>query len=200
MLRIAVYLRVSSGEQHPENQLPTIKAYCETHGYEIVAVYQEKETAFKSGRQAVLSRLITEAQNGKPFDLLICWSLDRLSRQGIAHILNLITMLRVYGVKVITMQESWLETEGPMQELLLAVFGWAAQYESRIKSERTLAGLERARAEGKKLGRPKGSKDKTKRSRRGYLERWSGAVKKRRHVPTTGANKGIESETGDKTT
>jgi DNA invertase Pin-like site-specific DNA recombinase len=69
-----------------------------------------------------------------------------------------------------------------MQELLLAVFGWAAQYESRIKSERTLAGLARARSEGKKLGRPVGRKDKQKRSRRGYFGRWAGPVKKRGHV------------------
>ncbi len=91
-------------------------------------------------------------------------------------------MLKLYGVQVISLKESWMETDGPMQELLLAVFGWAAQYESRIKSERTLAGLARARAEGKNLGRPKGSKDKEKRSRRGYLQRWAGPVKKRGHV------------------
>jgi len=86
-------------------------------------------------------------------------------------------MLKLYGVKVVSLKELWLETDGPMQELLLAVFGWAAQYESRIKSERTLAGLARARSKGKKLGRPVGRKDKHKRSRRGYYQRWSGAVK-----------------------
>jgi len=181
-MRAAVYLRTSTQEQHPENQLPEIKSYCQSHGHEIVAVYQEQESAWRSGRQVELQRLLSDCQDGKPFDLLICWSLDRLSRQGIASILNLITMLKLYGVKVVSLKELWLETDGPMQELLLAVFGWAAQYESRIKSERTLAGLARARSEGKKLGRPVGRKDKQKRSRRGYYQRWSGPVKKRGHV------------------
>ena len=190
-MKATVYLRTSTQEQHPENQFPAIQEYCRTHGHEIVSVYQEQESAFKSGRQAALRQLIADCQNRRSFNLLICWSLDRLSRQGIANILNLITMLRLYGVKVISMQETWLETEGPMQELLLAVFGWAAQYESRIRSERTLAGLARARGEGKKLGRPAGSRDKKKRSRRGYLTRWAGPVKKRGHVMKTKSNEAV---------
>ncbi len=173
MIKCAVYLRTSTQEQHPENQLPEIKAYCETHGHDIVGIYQEQESAWKSGRQVELRRLLADCQDGRPFDILIVWSLDRLSRQGIASILNLITMLKMYSVRVVSMKETWMETEGPMQELLLAVFGWAAQYESRIKSERTLAGLARARAEGKKLGRPIGSKDTVKRTRRGYVLRYA---------------------------
>jgi putative DNA-invertase from lambdoid prophage Rac len=179
MNRVAVYLRTSTQEQHPENQLPEIKTYCQTHGHEIVGIYQEQESAWKSGRQVELKRLLADCQDGRHFDTLVCWSLDRLSRQGIASILNLITMLRLYGVRVISLREPWMETDGSMQELLLAVFGWAAQYESRIKSERTLAGLARARAEGKKLGRPSGSRDKVKRNRRGYYQRWANkAIKK----------------------
>ncbi len=181
-MKAAIYLRTSTQEQHPENQLPEIKVWCQAHGHEIVATYQEQESAWRSGRQTELQQLLEDCQNGKPFELLAVWSLDRLSRQGIANILNLITMLRIYGVKVISLKEPWMGTEGPMQELLLAVFGWAAQYESNIKSERTRAGLARARSEGKTLGRPKGSKDKQKRDRRGYWQRWAGPVKKRGHV------------------
>ena len=190
-MKAAIYLRTSTQEQHPENQLPEIEAYCQTHGHEIVALYQEQESAWKSGRQVELHRLLADCQYNRPFNVLVCWSLDRLSRQGIAAILNLITMLRAYGIRVISLQEPWMEIEGPMQELLLAVFGWAAQYESRIKSERTLAGLARARREGKHLGRPKGSKDGQKRSRRGYFQRWAGPVKKGGHV-----GKAIESDLG----
>ncbi len=170
-MRAAVYLRTSTQEQHPENQLPEIKEYCQTHDHDIVGIYREQESAWRSGRQVELRRLLEDCQSSRVFDILIVWSLDRLSRQGIASILNLITMLRLYGVRVVSLKESWMETDGPMQELLLAAFGWAAQYESRIKSERTLAGLARARAEGEKLGRPAGSKDKQKRNRRGYYQR-----------------------------
>lgn len=186
-MKAVVYIRTSTKEQHPENQLPSIESYCQTHGIQIVAVCQETESAFKSGRQVELQKII-ESSRERTFDLLIIWSLDRLSRRGIAHILNLIQIFKTYGVKVISMQETWLETDGPMQELLLAVFGWAAAYESRIKSERTLAGLERAKAEGKKLGRPAGKKDSVKRNRRGYLLRYARAAKKR--SPFIKANSG----------
>lgn len=60
-----------------------------------------------------------------------------------------------------------------MADLLYAITAWVAEFESRRRSERTLAGLNRAMAQGKRLGRPKGSKDKVKRSRRGYLLRYA---------------------------
>lgn len=193
-MKAIVYLRTSTKDQHPENQLPAITEYCRTHGHEIVGIIEEHESAYKSGRQVGLQKITRDCQNGHSFDALIIWSLDRLSRQGIAHVVNLIQLFRLYRVRVISMQETWLEAEGPMQELLLAVFGWAAAYESRIKSERTLAGLARARAEGKKLGRPLGRKDDPDkpRSRRGYLLRYAGTPKK----PRSFSKRGIKESVG----
>jgi putative DNA-invertase from lambdoid prophage Rac len=180
-MKAVVYLRTSTKDQHPENQLPAIEAYCRVNGHEIVGVVEEKESAYKSGRQTGLKRITKDCQDGKrPFEIVIVWALDRLSRQGIVHIVNLIEMFKLYRIRVISMQEPWLDSDGPMQELLLAVFAWAASYESKIKSERTLAGLARAKKEGVKLGRPKGRKDDNKRSRRGYLLRYAGVPKKPR--------------------
>jgi len=177
-MRVAIYLRVSTAEQDPSNQLPVLETFAENKGWQIVQVYQEAESAWKAGRQAELQRIFEDCRNGIRFDVLLVWSLDRLSRQGIAAVLNLIQLLKLYGVQVISLNESWTETEGPMKELLYAVFAWAAQYESKIKSERTLAGLARAKAEGKTLGRPKGSMDKQKRNRRGYLLRYANPKKR----------------------
>ena len=87
--------------------------------------------------------------------------------------LEVIERLGRYRVKVLSLQESWTEVEGPMQELLLSIVAWVAKMESNRRSERTKAGLARAVAEGKRLGRPAGSKDKKKRSRRGYFARWA---------------------------
>ncbi len=70
-------------------------------------------------------------------------------------------------------QEPWTEAGGELLDLLLAIAGWVARMESNRRSERTKAGLARAVAQGKRLGRPPGSKDKKKRSRRGYLLRWA---------------------------
>ncbi len=178
-MKAALYLRVSTSEQSTDNQIPALEAYAKSRGWEIAEIYQENASAWASGRQVELHRLLDDCQNGRKPDVVLVWSLDRLSRQGIASVLNLIELFRIYGVKVVSVGESWTETEGPMKELLFAVFAWAAQYESRIKSERTLAGLARARAEGKSLGRPKGSQDKKKRSRRGYLLRYARPANKR---------------------
>jgi DNA invertase Pin-like site-specific DNA recombinase len=69
-------------------------------------------------------------------------------------------------VKVLSYQESWTEAPGELGELLYALAGWVAKMESQRRSERTKAGLARVVTQGKKLGRPKGSKDKRRRRRR----------------------------------
>jgi len=74
--------------------------------------------------------------------------------------------LKVYGVRVISYQEPWTEAPGEIGEVLYAIAGWVAKMESKRRSERTKAGLERALRQGKRLGRPQGSKDKRKRKRR----------------------------------
>ena len=77
--------------------------------------------------------------------------------------------LSVCGVKVLSYQESWTEAPGELAELLYALTGWVAKMESQRRSERTKAGLARVRAQGKRLGRPTGSKDKRKRRRKQRL-------------------------------
>ena len=80
--------------------------------------------------------------------------------------MSLVHRLGAYGVKVISYQESWTEAPGELGELLYALTGWVARMESQRRSERTKAGLARAVAQGKKLGRPVGAKDKKKRRKR----------------------------------
>ncbi len=97
---------------------------------------------------------------------MLVWSLDRLSREGALAILSLVHKLTIYGVTVISYQESWTEAPGELAELLYALTGWVARMESQRRSERTKAGLARVKAQGKRLGRPPGSKDKRLRRRR----------------------------------
>ena len=77
-----------------------------------------------------------------------------------------ISTLKTYGVKVWSYQEAWTEAPGELAEVLYAIAGWVARMESQRRSERTKAGLARLKALGKKLGRPKGSKDKKRRRKR----------------------------------
>jgi len=173
-MKAALYLRVSTTEQNVDNQLPALEAYADSRGWQIVEVYQENESAWKSGHQKELARLLADCRNGRHrIDVVLMWALDRLSREGAAAILNLVNTFKAYGVRVISYQESWTEAPGAIGEVLYAIAGWVAKMESERRSERTKAGLARAIASGKRLGRPAGSKDGGKRKRTGYLLRYA---------------------------
>ena len=173
-MKVALYARVSTGEQTTDNQLRALEAYAVSRGWQIVEVYQENESAWKAGHQRELARLLSDSRNGKrKVDVVLVWALDRLSREGAAAILNLINTFKAYGIRVISYQESWTEAPGAIGEVLYAIAGWVAKMESERRSERTKVGLARVISQGTKLGRPTGSKDGGKRKRTGYLLRYA---------------------------
>jgi len=95
-----------------------------------------------------LAQLRRDAERGH-FDILLVWALDRLSREGPLKVLQLVQWFGKYGVKLMSYQEAWTWTDGPMAELLYSITAWVAKYDSERRSERTLAGLARARAQAK---------------------------------------------------
>ena len=105
-------------------------------------------------------------------------ALDRLTREGIGIIMQLFNTFRTYGVQVISHQEPWLEQAGPMADLLTAIAGWAAQFESARRSERIKAAFARKRARGEPIGRKPGAKDVKPRKRMGYMARYKDRRKK----------------------
>jgi len=167
-MRASIYVRVSTGQQDTANQLLVLKDWAQQRGFEVTGVYGEEESAWKAGHQRELAHLQQDARKRK-FDILLVWSLDRLSREGPLAILSLVNSLKINGVKVLSYQESWTEAPGELGEVLYALTGWVARTESQRRSERTRAGLARVKAQGKHLGRPSGSKDKRKRRRRQRL-------------------------------
>ena len=173
--KAVIYSRVSTQDQSTDNHVPILEAWAKQRDYSVVEYYTKTESAWRSGHQKELARLVADARKHR-FDVVLVWALDRLSREGAAAILNLVDTLKAYGVRVISYQESWTEAPGAIGEILYAIVGWVAKMESERRSERTLAGLERARREGKKLGRPVGSKDRAKRKRRGYLLRYADKI------------------------
>ena len=130
-----------------------------------MGVYQENESAWRSGHQLELAKLLDDARKGK-FDAVCCWALDRLSRGGSRVILSLVHRFAGYGVRTISYQESWTEAPGELGELLYSIAGWVAQMESKRQSERTLAGLERAKAQAPEGILRRRGPDKGKRKRR----------------------------------
>ena len=162
-MKCAAYIRVSTEQQTADNQLPAIEALCQARSWQLVHVYSENESAWKSGHQAELAHLLEDARKGQ-FQIVVCWALDRLSRQGALAILQLVDRFKRYGVRVISYQESWTETPPEFAEVLYAMIGWVAQMESKRQSERVKAGLARANAESKGKRGP----DQVRRKRRWF--------------------------------
>jgi DNA invertase Pin-like site-specific DNA recombinase len=144
------YVRVSTEDQTVENQLPDLRQLAEARGLRIGRVFAESMSAVKFRPE--YEALLKAAHSGKVGTILI-WALDRLHRSMIGAMQTVLELDRL-GVRVISVREPWLDTSGPVRSLLIAVFGWVAEQERLRISERTKAGLDRARRAGKKLGKP----------------------------------------------
>lgn len=157
MTRIALYVRVSKkdGSQDTANQLEQLRSYAALHQYTIVAVYRDEESGRKGrGERGQFDQMFRDAARGQ-FDILLFWSLDRFTREGIAQTLFYLRQLEEYGVRFHSLREEFLNSDIDfVRPIVLAVFAHLAQYEAMRISERTKAGLERAVRSGKRLGRP----------------------------------------------
>lgn len=153
-MKAVIYSRVSTDEQDLNNQIMALKDLADQRGFELVGVYQEETSAWKAGHQKELARLFEDARRGK-FQVVLVWALDRLTREGAAKQIILWDKLIKYGVKLISYQQNFTEIPEEFVPVLLGIFGYVAQQESKLRSERTKAGMERVKAEGRKLGRPK---------------------------------------------
>ena len=151
--RAALYIRVSTDKQDALNQLPALLAMAKARGCADPVVFEETAGG-ASEKRPVLDSLLEEARRGR-FGVVYVWALDRLSRKGPIHLVGLLRTLHERGVRLVSHQESWLDGSGPVVELMLLIFGWVAAQERARLRERTLAGLERARAQGKRLGAPR---------------------------------------------
>jgi DNA invertase Pin-like site-specific DNA recombinase len=107
-MKAALYTRVSTEEQRPDNQERALESFAAERGWDIIKRYQEQASAWKEGHQHELRHLLADCRGTryKPSVVLV-WSLDRLTRQGPAAILNLVNTFGTYGVKVISLQEPW---------------------------------------------------------------------------------------------
>lgn len=148
----ALYVRVSTDQQTPDNQLAELQRLANSRGFSPV-VYSETESAVR--HRPVFERMLADVRAGRVNAVLV-WALDRLHRTMVGAIQTVLEFDRL-GVPVISSREPWLDTAGPVRPLLIAIFGWVAEQERARLIERTKAGLERARRDGKRLGRPPAS-------------------------------------------
>jgi DNA invertase Pin-like site-specific DNA recombinase len=154
--RVGIYARVSTDSkgQDPENQLTQLRAWCERMGHVVAGEYVEHDSGSKGADQRQhLGRLFTDAAR-REFDMVLVWALDRFSRKGMASTVVDLQRLASHGVSFHSFSEPHLSTDNDLvRDVLLAVLASLAKLERQKISERTKAGLERARARGKRLGR-----------------------------------------------
>ena len=152
--RAALYARVSTsdGRQTVTNQIAPLERFCKAHQWRIVARFIDQESGAKAGRQN-LDKLMAAAAR-RDFDIVCVVNLDRLTREGVSETFAYLRRFRESGVHFVSMNEEHFRTTGPAGELLIAVAAWIAEQERRRHIERVNAGLDRARSQGKRLGRP----------------------------------------------
>ena len=151
--RAAIYARVSTFEQTPENQLAKLRRYCEARGW-TATEYVDTGVSGAKDRRPALDALLRNAKRRR-FDVLVCWRLDRLGRT-LRHLVTLIENLNSLGIGFVTLGEG-LDTTTPSGRLQLHVLAALAEFERARIAERVKAGLARVRAAGGRLGRPRAS-------------------------------------------
>ena len=154
-MKCLIYSRVSTQDQNTENQIKQLKDYASKQEWEIVYVKTDTCSGSKSAEERQgLNEAFTLAHQ-KKYDVLLFWSLDRFSREGSRKTLEYLTRLDHYGVKWHSYTEQYISSLGIFADAIISILSCLAKQERIRISERTKAGLQRVRAKGIQLGRPK---------------------------------------------
>lgn len=154
-MQAALYARVSTRDkgQDTENRLVQLRAFAAAQGWTITREYIDRATGKHSDREQ-FQRLFEDASRRK-FDLVLFWSLDRFSREGVLETLNHLQRLAQYGVGYRSFTEQYLDSCGIFKDAVLSILATIAKQERVRLSERVHAGLAKARREGRVGGRPR---------------------------------------------
>lgn len=157
--RVAIYLRVSTDGQTTDNQRRELEAVAESAGWEVVGVYEDAGISGAKGRdkRPAFNRLCQDA-TARKFDLIAAWSVDRLGR-SLQDLIGFLAELQALGVDLFLKQQG-LDTTTPSGRAMFGMLGVFAEFERAMIQERVKSGLDRARASGKRLGRPSVVTDK----------------------------------------
>ncbi len=151
-MRIALYARVSTTDQHPEVQLHALREYARARSLEVVEEFVDHGVSGSKDQRPALNRLLKDAQRRR-FDLVACVKLDRLAR-SVRHLTTLAAEFEALGIGLVVLDQA-IDTTTPSGRLLFHVLGAIAEFERDLIRERTRAGMRAARRRGKRIGRPR---------------------------------------------
>src|SRR5450759_2386162 len=148
--RVAIYTRVSTLDQHPEMQEQELRDYVARRNWTIHRIYSDKVSGAVEKRPG-LDAMMEDCRMRK-VDVVIVWKFDRFAR-SLKQLLNALELFRALGIGFVSCTEA-IDTSLPHGEMLFQIIGAIAQWERSLIAERVRAGLQNARQQGKKLGRP----------------------------------------------
>ncbi len=151
--KVAIYARISTNleRQDLDTQLIPLKTYAEQRGWDIYQIYTDETSGSKESRPS-LNKLMKDAHKRK-FQSVLVWRFDRFSRST-RQLINSLETFRTLGINFVSYQES-IDTSTPAGQMMFTMISAFAQFERSIIQERVKAGLVKAKAKGKRLGRPK---------------------------------------------
>jgi len=149
--RVAVYLRVSTLDQDPESQGREVRAFVAGRGWELIETYQDLGISGAKARRPALDRLLKDAWRGR-FQAVVVWDLSRMARSTL-NALQLLQEFQDMKVRLVAVKQTF-DTDTPLGRAFFTLAAMFAELEREILIERVRAGMARARAEGKRIGRP----------------------------------------------
>ena len=149
MTRAALYMRVSTVDQHPETQLLDLRQMAAQRGLDIVHEYTDRISGVKAKRPG-LDAMMTDARRGR-FDVVLVWASDRIAR-SVKHFLEVLDELGRLKIEYVSFREN-IDTGGPLGRAIVIIIGAVAELERNLIIERVRAGMRRARLEGQHIGR-----------------------------------------------
>jgi DNA invertase Pin-like site-specific DNA recombinase len=156
--KAAIYVRVSTADQHVESQLYDLREFAAQRGFDIVKEYQDCGISGRRARRPGLDALIADARR-KQFSTILIAAFDRVAR-SVKHFLQVMDEFDALGITLISRREN-VDTSGPMGRLFLTIIGSIAELEADLIRERVLAGMRRAKLEGVRIGRAPMNLDRT---------------------------------------
>jgi DNA invertase Pin-like site-specific DNA recombinase len=149
MKRAALYMRVSTVDQHPETQLLDLRQMAAQRGYEIIHEYTDRISGTKAKRPG-LDAMMAGARRGQ-FDVVLVWASDRIAR-SVKHFLDVLDELSRLNIEYVSFREN-IDTGGPLGRAIVVIIGAVAELERNLIIERVRAGMRRARLDGQHIGR-----------------------------------------------